>query len=59
MSSMFLSKYWAILCARIRDALYFPFSREMIVWRVTSTASASSLWVTLRSFLSSCIRFFT
>lgn len=56
---MFLSKYWAILCANIRDALYFPFSREMIVWRVTSTASASSLWVTLRSFLSSCIRFFT
>ncbi len=49
-------KYRAILWARAREALYRPLSSEIMVWRVTSSASASSAWLSFRAFLSSEIR---
>ena len=51
-------KYWASLWASRREALYRPFSREMMVCRVTPTASASYSWVMRPAFLSWAMRFF-
>ena len=54
---MVVSKYLAILWASRREALYRPFSSEMMVCRVTATASASSAWEIRRSFRRAAIRF--
>ncbi len=57
-SSIVVPKYWAVLWAKVSEALYLPFSNEMIVCLVTLNASASSCCVTLRDLRISCIRFF-
>lgn len=55
---MLCSKNLAILNASCSEALYLPFSREMMVCRVTPSAAASSSWVTLFCLRSSCILVF-
>ena len=55
---MLCSKNLAILNASCSEALYLPFSREMMVCLVTPRADASSSWVTLFCFRSSCILVF-
>ena len=56
---MFMRKYTAILWASWREALYLPFSRDMMVCLVTPRASASSSCVIRDCFLNSCILVFT
>lgn len=41
MSSMRLPNSFAMLWASRMDGLYFPFSREIIVWRDTPSAVAN------------------
>ena len=55
---MLFPKNLEILKASCREALYFPFSRDIMVCLVTPRAKASSSWVTLFCFLSSCILVF-
>lgn len=55
---MLIPKYRAILKARRIDGLYLPFSREPMVCRDTSRASASSSCLIPLSFRSSSSLFF-
>ena len=56
---MLVPKYRAILNASSIDGLYRPFSSEIMVWRDTSSASASSSWLSPRPRRSSSSLFFT
>ena len=46
-SSTLTLKKSASLSARSTEGVYFPFSIEIMVWRDTPTAAASSSWVML------------
>ena len=56
---MLCPKYRDILKASRIEGLYRPFSRELMVWRETSSRAASSSWVIPSAFHSSSSRFFT
>ena len=55
---MVVPKYRAILKASRMEGLYRPFSRDPMVCRDTSSASASSSCLMPRAFRSSSSRFF-